>query len=292
MIGRARALWLVLTIGLLAGSVLRAQVSFERILRAEQTPQDWLTYSGGMLAQRHSRLSQITPANVKSLELQWVFQARSLEKFEATPLVVDGVMYTVQAPNDVVALDASTGRVFWVYSHIPSPLARLCCGRVNRGLAIHGQTLFMATIDGRLIALDAKSGAPRVEHSRGRRAPEAGYSLTVAPLVVKNMVIIGTAGGEYGVRGFLAAFDAGRPARKSGGSIPSRALANRPRDMVGRLVEDGWRLRLGDRLVRSGTQPDLLGHRQPGAGLEWRRDGSATTSTAIRSSRSMRIPAR
>ena len=88
-----------------------------------------------MLAQRHSPLTQITPDNVKNLELQWVFQARSLEKFEATPLVVDGVMYTVQPPNDVVALDAATGRVFWVYPYIPSPLARLCCGRVNRGLA-------------------------------------------------------------------------------------------------------------------------------------------------------------
>ena len=76
---------------------------------------EWTTSSGDMLGQRHSTLTQITPANVKNLELQWVFQAQSLEKFEATPLVVDGVMYTVQAPNDVVALDAATGRVFWVY---------------------------------------------------------------------------------------------------------------------------------------------------------------------------------
>jgi alcohol dehydrogenase (cytochrome c) len=203
-----RASCLLLAIGLLAaGAALEAQVSFERILRAEQTPQDWLTYSGDLLAQRHSRLSEITPANVKSLELQWVFQARSLEKFEATPLVVDGVMYTVQPPNDVVALDAATGRVFWVYAYIPSPLARLCCGRVNRGLAIHGNTLFMATIDGRLIALDAKSGGLVWSVVVGAARPEAGYSLTVAPLVIKNLVVIGTAGGEYGVRGFLAAFD-------------------------------------------------------------------------------------
>ena len=90
---------------------------------------EWTTYSGDMLGQRHSTLTQITAENVKNLELQWVFQARSLEKFEATPLVVDGVMYTVQPPNDVVAMDAATGRVFWVYPYIPSPLARLCCGR-------------------------------------------------------------------------------------------------------------------------------------------------------------------
>ena len=145
---------------------------------------------------------------MKNLELQWVFQARSLEKFEATPLVVDGVMYTVQPPNDVVALDAATGRVFWVYPYIPSPLARLCCGRVNRGLAIHENTLFMATIDGRLIALDAKTGGLVWNVAVGGARPDTGYSLTVAPLVIKDKVIIGTAGGEYGVRGFIAAFDA------------------------------------------------------------------------------------
>ena len=83
---------------------------------------------------------------------------QSLEKFEATPLVVDGIMYTVQAPNDLIALDAATGRVFWVYPYSPSPQARLCCGRVNRGVAILGDTLFMGTIDGHLLAIDAKTG--------------------------------------------------------------------------------------------------------------------------------------
>jgi alcohol dehydrogenase (cytochrome c) len=199
---------LVLAALVTAAATTDAQVPFDRIVRGESETRDWLTYSGGMLAQRHSPLAQITPANVKNLELQWVFQARSLEKFEATPLVVDGVMYTVQAPNDVVALDAATGRVFWVYAHIPSPLARLCCGRVNRGLAILGNTLFMATIDGRLVALDAKTGGLVWNVAVGGARPEAGYSLTVAPLVIKDKVIIGTAGGEYGVRGFLAAFDA------------------------------------------------------------------------------------
>ncbi len=91
------------------------------------------------MSQRYSTLAQITPANVKNLDLQWMFQARSLEKFEATPLVVDGVMYTVQAPNDVVALDAVTGRVFWTYSYTPAKEARPCCGRVNRGVAISGR---------------------------------------------------------------------------------------------------------------------------------------------------------
>src|SRR5258706_16096248 len=109
----------VLMLAFLTGS-LWSQVSFDRILRANEEPWNWLTYSGTTFSQRYSVMTKITPANVKNLELQWIFQAQSLEKFEATPLVIDGIMYTVQAPNDVVALDAATGRVFWIYSHVPS----------------------------------------------------------------------------------------------------------------------------------------------------------------------------
>jgi alcohol dehydrogenase (cytochrome c) len=196
----------VLAIGLLLSTTVHAQVSYDRLLRAADEPHNWLTYSGTYTGYRYSTLTQITPQNVSDLQPRWVFQARSLEKFEATPLVVDGILYTVQPPNDIVAIDAATGRIFWVYSHQPSPLARLCCGRVNRGLAILGTTLFMGTIDGRLIAVDAKSG--RLVWDVALARPEAGYSLTLAPLVVKDKVIVGPSGGEYGIRGFLAAFDA------------------------------------------------------------------------------------
>jgi alcohol dehydrogenase (cytochrome c) len=209
MMPGTRVVLLLCTLMALFGTgVLRAQVTFDRILRGETETQDWLSYSGGLTGQRHSALAQITTANVNNLELQWVFQARSLEKFEATPLVVDGVMYTVQAPNDIVALDAATGRVYWTYPYIPSPLSRLCCGRVNRGLAILDDTLYMATIDGHLIAVDAKTGGLVWNITVAGARAEAGYSFTVAPLVVKDKIIIGTAGGEYGIRGFLAAFDA------------------------------------------------------------------------------------
>src|SRR5207237_4659870 len=92
---------------------------------------------------RYSGLKQITPANVKNLEMRWVYQTRSQEKFETTPLVVDGVMYITQPPNDVIALDAATGRIFWTYSYRVEPGTRPCCGNVNRGLAIIGDTLFM-----------------------------------------------------------------------------------------------------------------------------------------------------
>ncbi|HEY6340145.1 MAG TPA: PQQ-dependent dehydrogenase, methanol/ethanol family [Bryobacteraceae bacterium] len=182
------------------------QVTFDRILNAAREPQNWLTYSGTMHSQRHSSLSQIDTANVKNLEMQWAFQARSLEKFEATPLVVDGILYTVQPPNDIVALDAANGSVFWVYNYNPTPDARPCCGRVNRGLAILGDTLFMGTIDAHVIAVDAKTGHPI--WNRQIADPAAGYALTHAPLVVKDKIILGVAGGEYGVRGFIAAYDA------------------------------------------------------------------------------------
>ena len=115
---------------------LSAQVSFDRLLNAGKEPQNWLTYSGNMNSERHSTLTQITPANVKNLELQWMYQVRSLEKFEATPLVVDGIMYTVQAPNDLVALDAETGRLFWFYPYVPPTQAGLCRKRVIRGVGV------------------------------------------------------------------------------------------------------------------------------------------------------------
>jgi alcohol dehydrogenase (cytochrome c) len=198
----------VVLLALSAGSA-GAQVTFDRILHADKEPQNWLTYSGTLMGQRYSPLTQITPANVKNLELQWVFQTRGpaepVEKFEATPLVVDGIMYTVMAPDHVVALDAVTGRIFWLYSPKLSPLARVCCGRVNRGLAILGDTLFLGTIDGHLIAIDAKTGKPIWDKAVVK--PELGYSFTMAPLIVKDKVIVGPSGGEYGIRGFVAAFD-------------------------------------------------------------------------------------
>jgi alcohol dehydrogenase (cytochrome c) len=203
-----RALLSLAAAAVLVPGLAQAQVTSDRILKAEQEPGNWLTYSGSYKSQRYSPLTQITQANVKNLELQWVFQVRSLgasDKFEATPLVVDGVMYTVSPPNDVVALDPVTGRVFWRYNHNVASTARVCCGRVNRGLAILGDRLFMGTIDGRVVALNAKTGAVEWNVAIGR--PEAGYSVTVAPLIVKDKLIIGPAGGEYGIRGYIVALD-------------------------------------------------------------------------------------
>src|SRR3989442_6987681 len=185
---------LLLTLILGESLALQAQAPYERIVRSSQEPQNWLTHSGNYSSQRYSTLSQITPENVKNLEVQWVFQARSLEKFEATPIVVDGIMYTVEAPNNIVALDAASGRIFWTYNYTPEAAARPCCGRVNRGVAILGDTLFMATIDARLIAVDAKNGKELWNVAVAK--PESGYAMTLAPLVMKDKVIVGTAGRE------------------------------------------------------------------------------------------------
>ena len=204
-----RAMLGLVVMSVLSASLLDAQVTFDRLLGADREPHNWLTYSRTLDGQRFSPLTQVAPNNVQSLALQWVLQTRSpaepTSKYEATSLVVDGVLYTVQPPNVVVAVDATSGRVFWTYAHTPSAAARLCCGRVNRGLAILGHRLFMGTIDGNLLALDARDG--RLLWTRAVGRPEAGYAVTVAPLVVKNMVIAGPAGGEYGISGFLAAYD-------------------------------------------------------------------------------------
>ncbi|RPI55594.1 MAG: PQQ-dependent dehydrogenase, methanol/ethanol family [Acidobacteria bacterium] len=194
---------IVLVAVLALGSFLLAQVSPDRLLNAQKEPHNWLTYSGSYMSQRHSPLTQITTANVKDLELKWVFQARWLDYYQATPLVVDGIMYTTQG-NDVVALDATTGKIFWIYPYTPADV-RLCCGRITRGLAILGDTLFLAAADAHLIAIDAKTGRPIWNRIV---ASGFGYSMTVAPLVIKDKVIVGTAGGEYGIRGFIAAYDA------------------------------------------------------------------------------------
>jgi alcohol dehydrogenase (cytochrome c) len=200
---------IVRTLGLVAlaaGLPLEAQVTFERILNAEREPQNWLSYSGTVDNQRYSLLDQVNTRTVDKLELQWVWQARSLEKFEATALVVDGILYTVQAPNDVVALDAATGRVFWTYHHEPAPEARACCGRVNRGLAILGDTLYMGTIDAHLLAIDAKSG--KLKWDSVVADAKQNFSITMSPNVFKDKVMVGTAGGDMGIRGYIAAFDA------------------------------------------------------------------------------------
>jgi alcohol dehydrogenase (cytochrome c) len=212
---KTRLALFLLAIVLLAATIAAQQVPFERVLNANKEPQNWLTYGGTLFNQRYSLLNQITTDNVKNLELQWVLQVRAMDgttKFEATPIVVDGVMYTVKPPTpnyEVVALDAATGRIYWTYSYTPAE-SRVCCGRNNKGLAIQGDRLYLATIDTHLISIDAKTGREifNVKVESPNTGLPSDYSFTVTPLIIKDKVILGPAGGEYGIRGYVAAFDA------------------------------------------------------------------------------------
>ena len=187
-----------------AGPSLRP-VTWERLLNAADEPENWLMYSGTLDSQRYSRLDQIHNRNVGNLELKWAYQIPEIDRAETTPLVVDGVMFVTEAPSNVVALDAATGRQYWRYNHdLPDDL-RICCGRNNRGVAILGETLFMSTLDAHVVAIDARTG--NVVWDTETAPHTSGYSKTAAPLIVKDQVITGIAGGEYGIRGFLDSYD-------------------------------------------------------------------------------------
>jgi alcohol dehydrogenase (cytochrome c) len=201
----ARLLALIFAVAAAATLTAQSTVTWDRLLKTQSEPHNWLTYSGDLFNQRHSRLTQITPNNVRDLELAWVWQARSLEKYEATSIVNDGILYTVQAPNDLVALDAVTGRPFWTYAHAVPATARVCCGRVNRGVAIADGKVFMATVDSQLLAVDAKSG--QLVWKTAVTTGDPRFSMTLAPQIVKDKVIVGTAGGDMGIRAFIAAYD-------------------------------------------------------------------------------------
>jgi alcohol dehydrogenase (cytochrome c) len=185
-------------------------ITMKDIADGLKNPARWLTYSGDYSGQRHSPLKQITPSNVQQLAAQWTFQnGVSLpgQKFETTPLVVDGVIYATGALNYAWAIDARTGKQLWRYQYQlpPQQNLKVCCGLVNRGFAIHGDRLFMSTLDAHLVALDIRTGKPVWDVKLADY--QQGYASTVAPLIVKDKVIVGIAGGEYAIRGFLDAYD-------------------------------------------------------------------------------------
>jgi alcohol dehydrogenase (cytochrome c) len=185
---------------------LGAQVTHQRLLKTESEPHNWLTYSGNLAGHRYSPLDQINTSNAAKLKPAWVYQTNSLQKFETTPIVIDGVMYITESPSHVTALDTKTGRTLWRYRRAMPDDLKVCCGQVNRGVAVLGDLVYVGTLDSHLVALDAKTGAVRWDTNVIDY--KAGYSITVAPLAVKDKIIIGIAGGEYGIRGFLDAYDA------------------------------------------------------------------------------------
>src|SRR5579859_3828324 len=185
--------------------LLTAQVPYERILTSASHPDNWLTYSGTYDSHRYSTLDQITRANVSRLKVAWIYQVRAHHKVETSPLVFDGIMYISEPPSDVTALDLRTGRPIWSYRR-SVPAVPICCGRVNRGVAAIDDQLFVGTLDAHLVALDMKTGRERWDVQVADY--KTAHSITLAPLAVKDKVIIGIGGAEYGIRGFLDAYDA------------------------------------------------------------------------------------
>ncbi|MCW8846564.1 MAG: PQQ-dependent dehydrogenase, methanol/ethanol family [Gammaproteobacteria bacterium] len=183
-------------------------VSDERLVKAGSEPDVWLGHGRTYDEQRYSPLKQIDAANVGRLGLAWSYRLPTRRGTEATPLVVDGVLYTTGPWSIVYAMNAASGELLWTYDpKVPTEWARYaCCDVVNRGVAAWGDKIFVATLDGRLVALDASTGEMR--WSTQTTDPERPYTITGAPRVVKGKVIIGNGGAELGVRGYVSAYDA------------------------------------------------------------------------------------
>tara|TARA_R100000935_G_scaffold52035_1_gene78975 strand:+ start:9250 stop:10950 length:1701 start_codon:yes stop_codon:yes gene_type:complete len=182
-----------------------ANVTQDMLTRAAGDGNNFLHTNGNYAQTRYYPSRQINTDNVGNLRPAWIFQTEIVDTMETTPIVVDGVMYVTTAFNQVYALDAETGEQIWHHKHDMGPITTYCCGPNNRGVAVAGDLVFMGTLDAQLVALDSKTGK-QVWATQIADA-ELGYSETMAPTVVNGMVLIGTNGGEYGIRGFVKAFD-------------------------------------------------------------------------------------
>ena len=183
-----------------------ATVTQDMMNRAGADANNFLHTNGNYSQTRYYPASQINTSNVKNLRPAWIFQTEVVESLETSPLVINGVMYVTTSFNHVYALDAATGSQIWHYKHKMGPITTYCCGPNNRGVAAYGDKVFMGTLDARLIALNAKTGKKVWDTQIAD--PELGYSETMAPTAVNGKILIGTNGGEYGVRGFVKAYDA------------------------------------------------------------------------------------
>ncbi len=177
-----------------------------RLDAAGRDTANYLHSNGSYDQMRYYPGAQINASNVSKLKPAFVFQTEVLESMETAPIVVDGIMYITTSYNHIYALDAVTGKEFWHYKHKQGPVMTYCCGPNNRGVAIMDDKIFMGTLDAKMVALDAKTG--KVLWSTQIADPELGYSETMAPVAVNGKILIGTNGGEYGIRGFVKAYDA------------------------------------------------------------------------------------
>ncbi len=169
-------------------------------------PQTSFTPTATTTRTRYFAGAQINTANVVKLHPAWVFQVDVHEALETTPIVVDNVMYITTWANHVYALNAKTGEQYWHYQHEMGPVTTSCCGHTNRGVAVYGNKLYMGTLDAKLIALDARTGG--LVWQTEIADPQLGYAETMAPTAADGKILIGISGGEYGIRGFVRAYDA------------------------------------------------------------------------------------
>lgn len=189
----------------LFASFASAQVPFERIANADEEPGNWLSYSRTLDGHRYSPLNEINTANVATLKLKWAFQFPD-PRSEVSPIVIDGILY-ITGPNDAAAIDGRSGRSIWQWNrNLPSDFVSIGFGHTNRGAAVLDDKLYVATLDGYLVALDLKSGAER--WSTKVLDYKVGYSMTMAPLAIDGKIVVGVSGGEAGIRGFVDAYDA------------------------------------------------------------------------------------
>ena len=186
-------------------SLAAQSITNRDLLDGLANPSRWLTHSGDYFGQRFSPLTQITPANVGQLAAQWTFQTGVVNKFEATPIVIDGILYVTGALNHAWAIDGRTGKQIWHYQRTLPQGLKVCCGMVNRGFAAYQDRLFMVTLDAHFVALEMKSG--KVIYDVEMAAGKDGFAGTGAPLIVKDKVIVGIAGGEFANRGFIDAYN-------------------------------------------------------------------------------------
>jgi alcohol dehydrogenase (cytochrome c) len=189
-----------------SGQAMVSPVTQAQLNAADKDGKNFLLTNGNYAQTRFYPAKQIDRDNVKNLHVAWIFQTDVKESLETSPIVVDGVMYVTTSFSHVYALDAKTGAQLWHYNHKMGLVTTYCCGPNNRGVQVLGDLVYVATLDAKLVALNAKTGD--VVWSTEIADPEAGYSETMAPTVIKDKVLIGTNGGEYGIRGFLKAYDA------------------------------------------------------------------------------------
>ena len=195
-----------IAVGVLSAGFAQAEVSQAQLSAADKDGNNFLHTNANYANSRYYPAKQINTSNVASLRPAFTFQTEVLESMETAPVVVDGTMYITTSYNHVYAIDPVTGKQKWHYKHKMGPVTTYCCGPNNRGVAISGGHVFMGTLDAKLVALDAKTG--KLVWDTQIADPELGYSETMAPVAVNGRILIGTNGGEYGIRGFVKSFDA------------------------------------------------------------------------------------